>query len=127
MYVLRTMSLSLLAETMISVGMKYSMSVRDLRVLSIKIVVLSLRYVDRRRMWEALFPDEFVDWDLVQRGPGNLLGDLHIWVPLLELFTWEGLERVEGMHSSLAVLRRAMRLHALDVGSWTLACQLQIV
>ncbi len=121
------MSLALLAETMNAAGKKYSMNVRDLRTLCVKMVVLSMRYADRRRMWDALFPDDFVDWDLVQRGGFNMLGDLHVWVPLLELFTWEGLERAESApNTSLAVLRRATRAHGMDVGTWTLPCQLHI-
>ena len=121
------MNLALLVESMMAAGKKYSMNTKNLRALGIKMIVLSLRYVDRRRLWDTLFPEEFVDWDLVGKGSVNLLGDLHVWAPLLELCSWEaGLERVESMHTPLSFLRRTMRLHALDVGAWTLPCQLQI-
>jgi hypothetical protein len=62
---------------MLSVGRHYSMDVRNLRDLAIKVVILSLKYVDRRALWAAVFEDAFVDWPLVPPAR-NLLGDLHL-------------------------------------------------
>ena len=120
------MSLPLVVDTMLSVGRHYSMDVRNLRDLAIKVVILSLKYVDRRALWAAVFEDAFVDWPLVPPAR-NLLGDLHLWLPLLDLFTWEGLERHEAAHPPLANMRRALRAAGLDPGDPGLGCQLLIL
>jgi len=119
--------LTLLADTMVAAGQHYSLDQRDLRDLCAKMAILSFKYVDRQALWALVFPDAFVDWSLVRPGL-NTLGDLHIWIPLLELCTWEGVERHESAHPPLANMRKAVRLAALDAaGNWNLSCQLLVL
>ena len=118
--------LTLVAETLVSAGETYSVDVRNMRDLCVKAFILSLKYVSRQAVWAAVFPDAFVDWALV-RPAANALGDLHLWLPLVELFSWEGVERLEPHHPPLAGMRRAMRAAALDQGSWDLPCQLLLL
>ena len=120
------MSMPLLVDSMLSVGQHYSMDVRDLRALCVKMIVLSLKFVDRPCVWDALFPDHFVDWDLVKPS-GNVLGDLHLWLPLLELCEWDSLDRVQADHPPLLNMRKALRAVGLDNGLWTMPCQLLIL
>ena len=118
--------LAMVAETLVSAGEQYSLDARCLRDLCVKMVVLSLTYVDRQAVWAQVFPDGFVDWALV-RPSVNTLGDLNLWLPLLELFAWEGVERLEPHHPPLASMRRAMRAAHIDPGTWDLPCQLLVL
>jgi hypothetical protein len=126
------MSLSLVVDTMISVGQKFSMDVHNLRDLVVKMLILSFKYVDRRALWDVVFSPTadsdaaFVDWGLV-RPQLNTLGDLHLWLPLLDLCTWDGLERFETAHPPLVDMRAGLRLACLDVGGTQLPCQLLIL
>ena len=122
----RNMSLTLIVDTMMSAGQHFSVDTRSLRDLSVKMTILSFKYVDRKALWERVFPSAFVDWQLV-KSDLNTLGDMHMWLPLLELCTWEGVERHEAAHPPLGNMRRAMRAASLDTGSWTLPCQLLIL
>ena len=118
--------LAMVAETLVSAGEQYSLDARCLRDLCVKMVVLSLKYVDRQAVWAQVFPDGFVDWALV-RPSVNTLGDLNLWLPLLELFAWEGVERLEPHHPPLASMRRAMRAAQMDPREWDLPCQLLVL
>ena len=119
--------LALLADTMVAAGQHYSLDQRDLRDLCAKMAILSFKYVDRQALWSLVFPDAFVDWSLVRPGL-NTLGDLHIWIPMLELCSWENVDRHEASHPPLANMRKAVRLAGLDAGgTWDLACQLLIL
>jgi len=120
------MSLTLLVDTMVSEGQHYSLDQRNLRDLSIKMCILSFKYVSRPSLWSKVFPDAFVDWTLVRQDL-NTLGDLHLWLPLMDLFSWDNLQRVEQLYPPLASLRKAMRHASLDVGTWNLPCQLFIL
>ena len=118
------MSLPLLADSMVSVGGSLSLDANNLPLLCPQLIALSLKYVDRRGVWESVFPGLFVDWPLV-RPHQNLLGDLHLWLPLLELCSWgDAMDRLEAHHPPLHGLRRAMTDAGLDDGGWTLRCQL---
>jgi hypothetical protein len=126
------MSLSLAVDTMVSVGQNFSMDTRSLRDLVVKMFILSFKYVDRRALWDAVFPPApgappvFVDWDLV-RPQLNALGDLLLWLPLLDRCTWEGLERHEHLHPPLVAMRAALRTAGLDAGEARLPCQLLLL
>jgi hypothetical protein len=85
-----------LVDTMVSVGERYATGTHDLRALAVKLVVLSLRYVDRPALWARLFEadgapaGEYVDWPLVERvTKGNPLGDVSVWLALLAVCRWE--------------------------------------
>jgi len=120
------MSLSLLADTMVASGLHYSLDVGNLRGLCAKMCLLSFKYVDRQSLWARVFPSDYVDWDLV-RPDTNTLGDLLVWIPLLELFSWDGVDRHEPACPPLANMRKAMRAAGIDFGGSTLLCQLLVL
>jgi len=127
------MDLCTLVSTIMSVGEHFNTSTSDLRRLVAKLCVLSLRYVNRKELWDELFgTDEFVDWALIEKFPSNsnVLGDLNCWLSLLSLCSWSGLQQHEGEIVSncvsLATIRKNMREAGVDAGGtdgWTLACQ----
>jgi hypothetical protein len=120
------MSLALLADTMMACGVKYSLDTRCMRDLAVKMCILSFKYVDRQAVWSRVFPGDFADWSLV-RPQLNALGDLVMWVPLLELFRWDPVDHLEARHAPLAAMRGAMRSAGIDVGGPTLLCQLCVL
>ena len=122
----RCMSLALLTDTMLASGAKYSLDTRSLRDLSVKMIILSLKYVNRQCVWVRVFPESFADWSLV-RPQLNTLGDLVMWIPLMELCNWESVEHLEARHAPLAAMRAAMRAAGIDVGGATLLCQLCVL
>ena len=120
------MSLSLLTGTVVTVGRNYSLDTRNLRDLCVKMMILSFKYVDREKLWAKVFPDAFVDWGLVKQNL-NTLGDLLMWIPMMELCTWETVEAHEARHAPIGNMRRAMRSAGIDVGGSTLLCQLMVL
>lgn len=120
------MSLALLAESLVSSGVHYSLDVKNLRDLSAKMCVLSFKYIDRKALWDRVCPGAYVHWDIVKPDT-NTLGDLLVWIPLLELFSWEGVERHEAAHPPLVNMRKAMRAAGIDFGGSGLLCQLLIL
>lgn len=122
------MSLSMLAEMLVSVGDHYSMDTRDLRQLCLKVIVLSLKYVDRRVIWDALFGTDYVDWDLVEQLPPdqNVLSDPTLWMALFDLCSWSDLDK-DHPDPPLNNMRRAVRKCGLDSGGWGTTCMLLIV
>ena len=117
---------------MVSVGQKYSLAINDLRTLLLKLVVLSVKYVSKKTLWDSQFPSaDFVDWDLVDGQPKrNVLGGCAEWIALLAFCKWEGLVKhesaIQNQHIPLMTLRRHMRESSLDTGdkdAWTLACK----
>lgn len=118
-------------QCMLTTGKNLSIGLGDLRVLLLKLVVISVKYVSRRALWEARFgKDEYVDWDLVEGLPPckNVLGSCSEWLGLLRFCRWDELSKkpealIPGM---LLGLRRHMRECSLDAGGtdgWTLACK----
>ena len=124
---------------MVTVGERYSTDVKDLRLLSVKLVAASLKYVDRKALWAVLFgpdTDEYIHWELVDRLPStaNVFGDTSVWLSLLSMCTWDGLQALEGeialSHAPLHGLRKAIRSVGLDPGGaegWTLACRAYVL
>lgn len=122
------MALALLTDIMLASGKKFSLDTRNLRDLCVKMCVLSFKYVDRRSLWDRLFPDHFADWPLIAKHHNlNALGDLLVWIPLLELCAWDNIERQEQCHAPIQNMRRAMRAAGIDVGGSTLLCQLMVL
>jgi hypothetical protein len=120
------MSLALVTDTMIAAAQQYSLDARSMRDLAVKMVILSLKYVDRQKVWARVFPDAFADWGLV-KPQLNTMGDLVVWIPLLELCRWDSVETAEARHPPLACMRKAMRSAGIDVGGATLLCQLAVL
>ena len=125
-------------QAMLCAGRNYSVGVQDLRALVLKILVLSVKYVSRRSLWDARFtrPDDFVDWNLVEALPTskNVLGGCAEWLGLLGFCQWDDLCKHEGGiqtgHPPLHTLRRHMRECSLDTGdggAWTLVCKVLVL
>ena len=126
--------LSLIVDRLMSVGEDLSMDTSDLRSLVIKCIILCLKYVDRVSVFERVFEGDcggYVDWSLdrgMSRVSGmNLLGDHHIWIPLLRLLSWEEPIRPSNVHSRLRFHRLKMNEHGLDVGGHSLVCKFFLV
>lgn len=120
------MSLALLTESMVSAAERFSLDGRNMRDLAVKMVVLSLKFASKRGVWERVFPEAFADWSKVQLQL-NTLGDLHMWIPLLELCSWDCVDHLEARHPPISNMRRAMRAAGVDVGGSTLLCQLLVL
>ena len=145
-----------LVSTLLQVGERFNTRTDDLGRLVRKLCVMSVRYVNRRELWSALFgEDEFVHWDLLEKHPanGNVVGDLSAWLAVLSVCGWKHLSRHEGEiaagYASLSGIRKNMRDSGnrcaceilgftlkiardsgVDAGGdegWTLACQALIL
>ena len=121
-------------QCMLTAGKKYSISTNDLRVLLLKLVVLSVKYVSKQGLWAARFEaTDYVDWDLVESQPQkrNILGGCKEWMGLLSFCNWEQLIKHESMIQTqlapLQMLRRHIRESNLDTGdkdAWTVTCKI---
>lgn len=120
---------------LLQTGDQYNMDHKDLPTLAVKCVVLSLKYVDRRSLFEALFPEQYADWGLVERAMGggnNALGDAEAWLCLLGLLDWPGLADkdrmdIEANHPPLAQIKAALRANNMDAPGWSMACKVLIL
>lgn len=120
---------------LLQTGEQYNMDHKDLPALAVKCTILSLKFVDRRALFTALFPEQYADWGLVERamaGQNNALGDAEAWLCLLGLMDWPGLtdkDRVdiETNHVLLAQIKAALRASNLDAPGWTMACKVLIL
>lgn len=114
---------------------QYNVNQKNISTLPIKVLILSLKYVDKRGLFNILFPDEFADWDLAERtlrGTNNALGDAETWLCLLSLFNWTPLtdkhrSEIEMKHKPLAGIKNALTIHNLDAPGWTTACRVLIL
>ena len=120
---------------MLQTADQYNMDSKDLPTLALKCLALSLKYVDRRSLFEALFPEQYADWALVERTLGsqnNALGDAEAWLSLLGLLQWPGLtekERthIECRHPPLAQMKAALKAQNLDSPGYNTACRVLIL
>lgn len=116
---------------LLKISDQFNMDQKDLPALLVKTIVLSLRYVDRRALFEALFPDHFADWELVERCPPNTnpLGDAEPWLELLSLLEWPSLPEKEAdlAHPPLSQTRATLRANGLDLPGWTMACRVLVL
>ena len=123
--------LALVVDRLLSVGEDFSMDTSDLRSLVIKNIIMCLKYVSREHVFDRVFEGDFVDWGLdrgLSRCEGtNLLGDHHLWIPLLRLLSWPEPDRVDNCHVRLKCLRAQMHCHGVDVGGHTLVCKFFLV
>lgn len=124
-----------LVETMLSTGKRYSMDTKNLGVLAIRICVLSLKFIDKAKLWKLRFNEDYVHWDLVNSQPmKNILGDCAAWLALLGVCKWDSLVKQEGVIAArftpLQTLRRNMRECNLDTGdedAWTFVIKFQLL
>jgi hypothetical protein len=124
-----------LVETMLSTGKRYSVDTKQLGLLPLRICVLSLKFIDKPKLWKLRFGEDYVHWDLVNQFPSkNILGDCAAWLSLLGVCKWDGLVKHEGVISArfppLQTLRKNMRECSLDTGgedAWTFVCKFQVL
>ena len=129
------MSLRDLVLRLIQFSDKYNVSQKDIQALPIKSLILSLKYIEKKALFLALFPDEFADWDLADRtlgAAGNTLGDAETWLCLLSLLDWPHLTDkhktdIDTHHKPLAVIKHTLKLHNLDTPGWGTACRVLIL
>lgn len=120
-----------LVGAMLTVGQRYSIDVRDMHALPLKLMVLSVKYVSKTSLWAARFGEDYVHWELVDGVQGrNILGGSAEWLALLSHCRWADVYKHESTlavaHPPLHVLRAHMRACSLDTGgedAWTLVCR----
>ena len=119
---------------LLKIGEQFNMDQKDIPALLIKTIILSLKYVNRRDLFESLFPDHYADWALLDRATptangyaANPLGDTEPWLCLLSLLEWPALaERdrdIEQHHTPLAQIKAGLKVNSLDLPGWTMACR----
>ena len=118
-------------QDMVSVGKRYSITVSDLQNLIMKLLVISVKYISKRRLWETKFNDDYVDWKLVDSlHNNNIMGGCAQWMGILSFCSWSELHKMEQViqvnHAPLHTLRRNMKECTLDTGdetTWTHTCK----
>ena len=123
------MALEMFTQTIVRLGEHLSIDVRDLGILSKKLTVLNLKYIDRRTLWEALFPGHFVDWELVGASGASKtsVGDLQLWLGFLDQCTWEGLESVKDQPAVVRDMCEGLSSVGLEATNWNQTCKLVIL
>lgn len=125
-------SFTLLVHKLIDTGWNLSINTDDLYTLIQKLIILSLKYVNKQKIWDILFPQDIVnhqnhvDWSVL-KPEFNALTDLYYWMPLLETCSWIDMANVERAHPPLAHMKQALRTAKLDTPDHTLACQLLVL
>ena len=114
---------------LLKIGDQFNMDQKDLPALLIKTIILSLKYINRRDLFETLFPDHYADWALLDRASAasNPLGDTEPWLCLLSLLEWPALtdrdRDIEQNHPPLAQIKSGLKSNGLDLPGWTMACR----
>ncbi len=123
-------------QLQLSVGRKFSIDVKALDLLPLKVIALSVKFVSREKLWAQCFGDAYVHWELVRTVPfsKNVLGGCAEWLGLLAFCHWDDLGKVEheivSGYPPLAVLRRNLRESNIDTGdkdAWTMACRVLVL
>ena len=100
------------------VAEQFNMDQKDLPVLLIKTIILSLKYIDRKALFNQLFPDHYADWELLGRAApnSNPLGDAEPWLTLLSLLDWPNLSEkdVGHAHPPLTHIKATLKASSLD-------------
>ena len=124
------MSVDIFAQSIVRLGETLSVDTTDLRALCLKMTVLNFTFVDRRTVWERLFPDHFVDWDLVKGvGDGvNSVGEVDLWITFLDLCKWrEAPHMARGLPPPIADMCNGLREIKMDCDDFTLTCKLLLL
>jgi len=114
---------------LLKIGEQFNMDRKDIPALLVKTVVISLKCIDRRQLFETLFPDHYADWALLEGAPptSNALGDTEPWLCLLSLLEWPALtdrdRDIELYHGPLAQIKAGLKANNLDLPGWTMACR----
>lgn len=132
--ILWNMSAKELAALVMEISNKYNVDNKNLGDLVKKIFVMSFKYIDCERLWKDLFGDGYTDWGLVGRQKEGIVGGMHTWIQLLDMFNWEGLYKCEGDISLSYPMLAKMRTHLREVGmsiaegpGWTLVGKMKML
>lgn len=125
--------ITIIVQKLLDIGWHFSMNTNDFETLIVKLIILSLKYIDKKKIWDILFPDNedagshhAVDWSLVD-ADFNALHDVYFWLPILEVCTWKNLEKVVEKHPPIRCMKLALKKAKLDTGDYDLACRLLIL
>ena len=116
-------------RTIIQLGEKLFIDTESLRDLCVKMVILNLSFVDRQSLLSLVFPDTFVDWDLVPDASSgvNSVGDLDLWVSFLEQCKWDGMVGKTNLPMPIVDMRNGLRAAEVNCDNWSLVCKLLVV
>jgi len=124
-----------LVECVLNVGQRYSIDTKDFGALTLKLIILSVKYVSKTELWKERFPEEYVDWELVNKVVGrNILGGCAEWLALLSFCKWPDIGNHEASmqldYPPLHVIRSHLKSCNLDSGgsdAWEVACKVFLV
>ena len=91
-------SRKLLTASILNVSSQASIDIKNNPIPSFKaIIAVCLKYIDKKKLIENTVPDLFVDWEFVDNvktdvGAGNLLGDSHVWIEMMNFVNFGGLQ-----------------------------------
>lgn len=116
---------------MVKAAEQFNLDQSQLDILLLKIVVISLKYVDREKLYESLFPQQAPDWKLIKDmlANSNPLGDAESWLQLLTLVDWsQTIKDTDRMHveskcAPLANTKTHLRANGIDTQDWNTACK----
>ena len=120
------MSVDIFAQSIVRLGETLSVDTTDLRALCLKMTVLNFTFVDRQAVWNQLFHDHFVDWDLVQSVEQgvNSVGEVDLWITFLDMCTWGEIPHGRGVPPPITDMCNGLREIRMDGYDFTLACRL---
>jgi hypothetical protein len=120
---------ALIVQKLVDTGWHLSIDTSDLYKLILKLTVLSLKYIDKKAIWDYLFPandSNHVDWTMLKSN-FNALDELYFWLPVLEKMTWKDMDKIADKTLPLAQMKGSLRKAGLDTGDYDLACRLLIL
>ena len=117
---------------LLKISEQFNMDQKDLSMLVVKVIVISMKYLDRRELFSTLFPDQYVDWELVDISltTTNPLGDTEPWLSLLGLLDWSHWNadrEIEQNHKPLSLIKAGLKANNLDLPGWSLSCNVLIL
>lgn len=121
--------LTLIVQKLVETGFHFSMDTKNLSLLVTKLIVLSLKFVDKQKLWASLFEQSdlnHVDWSLL-KPEYNAFSDLYYWIPLIMHCSWEGIERIVDQHLILQHIQHALVEAGISSEDYTFMCQLLIL
>lgn len=111
------MSDILIIQRLIDIGWHFSLDTKNIKELIVKLIVLSLKYINKKKIWEKLFVNKktnHVDWSLIT-DEFNALQDLFFWLPVIEKISWVNLPTEnENAMSPLTNMKKAIRGAGLE-------------
>jgi len=121
----------LIVQRIFDVAFQYSINTKHIDILLKKLIILSLKYIDRERVWNRIFDsssdDHYVDWSLVS-ADCNALRDIFFWLPVIEACHWKDINLIERDYPPIMHMKKSLRKAGLDTeNNYDLACQLLFI